>query len=417
MRRARAAFTFGSMLGAFCTLGELDAQGVARVDSAGFTIVTNTRDASSLSPILTAPREPRLRIGVEEGPEHLMFSQIRSVARMDDGRILVANGQPMEIRVFSPTGAFLAKFGRRGQGPGEFQSVTRAMSGGGDTVLAVNMPQFQLVRFMADGRHLGTVTVHRDSLARRLPGQRLSEGTREFMRNGSTIVTTRPATAGPTDGEYVAGELHRTQSTTYWISRDHSRSAALGSFGGIQQMFIALSGGRRTFEIPPAARRTLSAVGAGGTRFCAAGNETPEVRCVDQDGRRLIVRWKQESVRTAPADIERWREGVRAGATRPGSSPEIAERILAGMRIPPTVPPVRGFRIDAQGRLYISGPDLVSPEGLLRYRVFSRDGELLGVADLPPVGNGELGDDFIIGLTRNAEGVESVVLHDVKRGG
>ena len=75
----------------------------------------------------------------------------------------------------------------------------------------------------------------------------------------------------------------------------------------------------------------------------------------------------------------------------------------------------REVAVADDGRVLVSGPDLRSPPGRQRMRVFSPEGELLGVADLPPVAIHELGENHLLGVWRNDDGVEFVVLHDVRR--
>lgn len=56
------------------------------------------------------------------------------VGRLSDGRWVVAHRMsPSEIVVFGPSGKYLRKVGRRGEGPGEFQWITYLAVGTGDT--------------------------------------------------------------------------------------------------------------------------------------------------------------------------------------------------------------------------------------------------------------------------------------------
>ena len=392
--------------------------GFTRSDSAGFTIATNTGRAEALKPVFTVDSAPRLRIGAEAGEEQFQFNRIRGVVTLDDGRIAVANTTPIEIRIFSPTGSYLTKLGGRGQGPGEFTALVSLMPGTGDTLLAVNMPQFQLLRFSVSGGYVSTFAPSREAITAKLGGLRRAEGLSGFFRNGSMFVPATPDTPGPADGsQYPTGELFRPQSTTIWIAADTGRAAVLGTFGGIQQMFIDIGGGQRDAVIPPSARRPHVALGGRGTRLCVAGNELPEVRCVDQDGTRLMIRWHQDSVVTPDDSLARYREKERASASRPGSGvdPQIIERVLEGIIVPATLPPITSVVVTDNRRILVGGPDLGAPPGWQRVRVFSADGELLGLADLPLVSVHELGENHLLGVWRNEDGVEFVVVHNVQR--
>lgn len=62
-----------------------------------------------------------VRLGDVDDPE-LGFSRPTGVAVAPDGRTLVVEGLVPEIRVLQPDGTFERRFGRRGEGPGEFAS-------------------------------------------------------------------------------------------------------------------------------------------------------------------------------------------------------------------------------------------------------------------------------------------------------
>ena len=75
--------------------------------------------------------EPELeevyRVGVVEGEPWEMFSQVKHVAFDERGNLYVFDdggsrlSPALRVLVFDPSGAFLTKFGRSGEGPGEFR--------------------------------------------------------------------------------------------------------------------------------------------------------------------------------------------------------------------------------------------------------------------------------------------------------
>lgn len=60
-----------------------------------------------------------LEIGEIAGDDPYLFSGIGSVLEGPDGRVIVADIQSHEVRVFDSEGEFLFSFGRHGEGPGE----------------------------------------------------------------------------------------------------------------------------------------------------------------------------------------------------------------------------------------------------------------------------------------------------------
>lgn len=89
-----------------------------RADSAGVTIVTNADLSSGEDRRYVADIVGR--IGAVDGPAEYTFGEVGSVAWLDNQRIAVFDRLSADIRVFSPTGSFERRFGRAGQGPGEF---------------------------------------------------------------------------------------------------------------------------------------------------------------------------------------------------------------------------------------------------------------------------------------------------------
>jgi hypothetical protein len=189
----------------------------------------------------------------------------------------------------------------------------------------------------------------------------------------------------------------------------------IGEYGGIEQMFIALGNGQRTAVVPPGARRGRYGIDSHGTRLCLAGKGT-EIQCVDKDGSQLVFRWTQDFVPTPQSEIDAWKARMRSGdAAEPGHN---AERIIAGIIIPEMRPPILSIVVATDGRIFVAGPDLEPQrEGWIPYRVFSPKGELVGVAELPLMAITELGEDHVLGVTRNADGVEFVAMYDIERAG
>ena len=60
-----------------------------------------------------------LEVGEIEGEDPYLFTTIGSVVEDDRGRLIVADYQTHEVRVFAPDGRFAFRFGGQGEGPGE----------------------------------------------------------------------------------------------------------------------------------------------------------------------------------------------------------------------------------------------------------------------------------------------------------
>lgn len=96
------------------------------------------------------------RIGDLDDPD-VGFSRISGVDIDRDGNIYVVEGMVPELRVYSPAGDLLRRIGRRGSGPGEFESSPR-FGVLGDTVWTVDSGRNRLTLFDRAGTILSTGT-------------------------------------------------------------------------------------------------------------------------------------------------------------------------------------------------------------------------------------------------------------------
>lgn len=90
--------------------------------------------------VAQTPAPPRWRgaveltIGGSDASDDASFGRISGLAVDASGRIFVADAQDNQIRLFKPTGEFIAKIGRAGSGPLEFKQL-RTIAFGPDQLL------------------------------------------------------------------------------------------------------------------------------------------------------------------------------------------------------------------------------------------------------------------------------------------
>ncbi|MBA3557793.1 MAG: 6-bladed beta-propeller [Gemmatimonadaceae bacterium] len=74
-------------------------------------------------------------VGAEESPAEQVFDEHITVALSRSGILFVAETRIGSIRVFDSSGRFVRQFGRRGEGPGEYLSITSmAVGPAGDSL-------------------------------------------------------------------------------------------------------------------------------------------------------------------------------------------------------------------------------------------------------------------------------------------
>lgn len=99
--------------------------------------------------------EEELSIGVVEGKEEFLFSEIRRIAVDEQGRIYVLDLKEHSVKIFDENGSFVKKFGKKGQGPGEFQFPFEIFILGKDEIV-VQSVHFSL--FSRDGDYKRSIS-------------------------------------------------------------------------------------------------------------------------------------------------------------------------------------------------------------------------------------------------------------------
>lgn len=84
-----------------------------------------------------------------------LTGRVPNLVESPDGRVFV--GSSTEILVFEPNGMYRGEIGRRGEGPGEFRSLT-GLGMHGDTLWAGDAMSGRLTRFLPDGSLLEIIT-------------------------------------------------------------------------------------------------------------------------------------------------------------------------------------------------------------------------------------------------------------------
>ena len=119
-------------------------------DSADVRIIENPRPAEG-SRVWHVGPEPSVSIGEREGRDPYMLHQVRDATKLDDGRILAADGDDDELRVFDASGTWLESWGGRGEGPGEFGDLSHVDSWAGDSIIAWSGPGSSILVFDSEG--------------------------------------------------------------------------------------------------------------------------------------------------------------------------------------------------------------------------------------------------------------------------
>ena len=120
-------------------------------DSAGAVIHEFPAGVLERPPSIRLADAPSVRIGVVGGAPEYQWTRPVAAARLSDGGFAVLEQVPAEVRVFDPSGQFLHRVGRDGDGPGEFRSPVGLRVLADDTILVWDRGAQRLSWFSIEG--------------------------------------------------------------------------------------------------------------------------------------------------------------------------------------------------------------------------------------------------------------------------
>lgn len=375
-------------------------------DSAGVAIVEGgPLPARGEGRRLRISPEPRVRIGATVGVPEQQLHRVTDAARLEDGRIVVANAGTQELRYYAADGSLELVAGGEGDGPGEFRSLGLIDIGPGDTVHAAEVGRLRVSVFGPQGQLLRTVSLaepmgfHRPRYEGRLPGG-------DYVLEGVATAAAR---------EPREGTVHRD---TLHFLRYGPDGRMLGVVTRLSDhpAWVETEAGDRSrsdFSYPlPYATGAPWAVGPRG--FNGGEASSYEIRTWEPSGtlRRILRRreppqpFEDEHLE---AYVSQW-----AGGQADGQRRRWARRVLESAR-PEFFPLFDRLLVGTGGALWVRRFPLPGDTDR-RWDVFRPDGSYEAAAYLPAeLQVFQVGPDFVLGLERTEFGVQQVVLHDLVR--
>jgi hypothetical protein len=313
--------------------------------------------------------------------------------------VAVLNAGSHEVLIFSASGSLLARFGRRGQGPGEFVRPVFMGTVPGDSILVTDLllPQRTTV-FTRDGEVARTFAL--DTLSG-------ADGESLYVfpigiTSDRVLVASRglePITTGSTAG------LRSIASTTMLYDLDGSLLASLRRPEQRSEFYLMEWEGDLRAASPPPRRAPFTAAGVGGIAVAVSDRDT--VRVVGSDGRdRAAFPVPPPRAPLTPFMIEalrrEWAEEPEDDATqRFRSAAAVEAPMLSG------APVISDLEIDLDGRIWVREAT-PADQPLARWHVY--DSTALGHVDLPSeLDVREIGADYVLAVVTDTLDVESIV--------
>ena len=389
--------------------------GTLRSDSAGVAIATAVEPAWGPGEDWTVGEEPLLEIGTAVGdPDYQLYNVIGAV-RLGTGDIVLGDGGSGELRRYDRDGTFVWRAAGEGEGPGEHRSLSFVGVIAGDSVVSFDRALQRVQIFDGDGELARTI--------------RVEPPWRESRPRSAEGISGRHLVMNFTDGgDMPLGGVVRwpgIRIATLDLSDGTIRAVSdfPGAEGVIRQYGESIAHIGYDFGKEP-----QFAVAPG--RLAAVDTEAFEIRSISLgDGR--IARILRRDIAPTPvtsahvdAEIEAY---IESNITYGGVSREQAEAMGRSRREDPrapTLPVLRSIRLDAAGNLWVE-PFFGAGIEVGPFEVFAADGTWLGSVSVPAgLERGfipdfapglEIGDDYLLGVWRDAQGVEYVRVYSLDK--
>jgi hypothetical protein len=156
MKRANVfTIIFILFLIASCSQQDSKWKGSIRTED-GVTIVENPIEPMYTGEVLEL--EEDLIIGKNVDEEDFLFQRISAVKADNEGNIYVLDDKASKIMKFDPHGNLIAEFGRKGQGPGEFNFALGMQLSPKGELMVSDTSSFRFVFFNLQGEYLTHLT-------------------------------------------------------------------------------------------------------------------------------------------------------------------------------------------------------------------------------------------------------------------
>jgi hypothetical protein len=320
-----------------CSTQESEWQGaIEEVD--GVTVVKNPVEPMYGPAIFKLEEE--VSIGEAEGREEYMFVEVQSITTDDEGRIYVLDSEEYNVKIYDRDGTFVHKFGREGQGPGEFSRPIKVVVTNQDEILVQNLFSKPFNFFSLEGKYKRSVSPD------------------EFMLGGSDF---------DTNGNIIAPAVVRDFETRVELRKYDPDMNHLFSYGSSPTPNTARDGYN---PFSPSFRWTL----INGDQVVFGLQEEYNLSIFDSGGRlvkRILKEYKRIKITKEDVDEEVGGEGLSPGAL------ELQKKLLETLKLPEYHLPFRRLIADDEARIFVLTYERVENGKGYYWDVFDAEGKCI----------------------------------------
>jgi hypothetical protein len=348
--------------------------------------------------------EPVLQIGERDGESPYLFSRVRSAVRVSDGRIVVLEGESLEIRVFGPDGAHHVSFGRRGDGPLEFESWPNMALAPPDTLVVWDPGHGRLSWFDLEGSLL-----KQRSFLTTVAKLRALRGPFWSVRRDGSVLAISPVSGTTRDGLYDEVRRIGLIEEGGETSHDFGIFPAGERFG--HPMGLIFSSWFGPF--------VKGALGPPPDRVLLSAPEKWEIRFFSSEG--LLRRILRAPVPRIPVTTEirtARSNDIEDIALQAGLTSGEAARIDAQMPVPDSLPAIEEMMWDQLDNLWV-GRRTAELNKTEHFDVFDVTGRWLSTVHFPSdLGSiREIGEDYVLAVWWDELWVPYVRLYRLEKPG
>ena len=370
-----------------CAADESSDGATMRIDTvAGIPRVTNEGDGVWRDGEAWRIGEDGVLIGGVEGDDAYVFGDIAGLGVAADGTIYVADGQAKEVRAFSPDGAFRARFGRSGEGPGEFRAIDALVVARDGTVIVRDPQGFRITRFGPDG-------TYRSSFRLQRPFMQFAGSTTLTIADDGRLFDQLQFSIG-------AGSADSLGVIVYAADGTPADSIVLMVY---QPETVVLTRDSRAvmgLQVPFTPRPSTAVARDGTIAWGIGASFSFDVADANGDTLRTVARnVEPEAVSAAERDSA-------TAVMRTMAEENAGVKQLPDFDFPAHKPAYRQIVADAAGNWWVgSGATYGTAPEHARYDVFEAGGRYLGAVDVPSLRILQIGEDFVAGVRTDSLGV------------
>ncbi len=310
---------------------------------------------------------PQLEIGSDGvGDGDLLFG-VRDVRVLPSEELLITEGGSRQVLMYSPEGTRTRTLGRRGNGPGEFQSVSWSRPLGDTAVVVFDPGNLRMTRFATESDEISTWTI--------TPPQELLWTTVVAPFSDRTLLVS---------GYRASGEAEGGRSRPSMRFMEHSWSGEPG------QVLVPEAPGAEVYrgELNSTPVQTtpvfsLTTFAAVGSEFLVVGtNEGPFLKVVNRsEGVISRIEWDQD-----PVPLEDWHlnevVSARTAVASSADESEALRQVLEGMPVPDHLPWYDQVVVSDEDEIWVREYPEPGSESTW-WRVLDVEGGVLGVIEIP----------------------------------